>query len=140
MNKVAIPVGVTAFLGLGASYYAAPTKFAAIDRCLQSGRAWEYRTNRCQALPAGPVDRIIVDKSDRRLQAFRGDTLVREFRVALGRGGLAPKQRRLVRVPEGAYLITESNAEPLPPTLRIATANEQLAAAQAPGSIRATIS
>jgi len=110
-RRWAIAVGAAAILGLGAFYYSGSTQFAAIDHCLQSGRAWEYRTNRCQAVPAGPVDRMIVDKSDRRLQAFRDGELVREFRVALGSGGLAPKQRQGDgRVPEGAYLITYHNA------------------------------
>ena len=41
-----------------------------------------------------PIDRILVDKSQRRLFAYRNGELIREIRVALGRGGLAPKRRQ----------------------------------------------
>lgn len=110
-RRIALTVGLIAILGLGAFYYSGSTRFAAIDRCLASNQAWEYRANRCVALPAGPVDRLLVDKSARRLLAYRNGIVVREFRVALGRGGLAPKQRQGDgRVPEGSYRITFHNA------------------------------
>jgi len=100
-----------ALIGLGAFTLPASKAFASIDRCLNSGRAWDYRASRCQSLPAGPIDYILVDKSDHRMQAFYEGKLIREFRVALGRGGLAPKQEQGDgRVPEGQYLITFHNA------------------------------
>jgi murein L,D-transpeptidase YafK len=44
------------------------------------------------------------------MRAYRGNTLLREFRVALGRGGLAPKvQQGDGRVPEGEYVIDTRN-------------------------------
>jgi murein L,D-transpeptidase YafK len=56
------------------------------------------------------VDTLHVDKSERRLSAYQGGKLVRAFRVALGRGGLLPKQRQGDgRVPEGRYLIDTRN-------------------------------
>ena len=111
MNKPqAFLVGTVAILALGAAYFPGSKKFAAIDRCLESGRAWNYRAAHCELIPAGPVDRLIVDKSERMLMAYRGGELVREFRVALGRGGVAPKRRQGDgRVPEGAYLIIFHN-------------------------------
>lgn len=54
--------------------------------------------------------RLVVDKSEHRLRAYRGDALLREFRVALGRGGLAPKaQQGDGLVPEGDYTIDTRN-------------------------------
>lgn len=127
-------IAASALGGIAAASRAKP--YAAIDRCLNSGAAWDYRGSRCHALPAGPVDRILVDKSDRRLQAFRDGKLVREFRVALGRGGLAPKQKQGdARVPEGSYQITYHNAASrYHLSLRIGYPSEaQLAAAQEAG-------
>ncbi|HEV2044173.1 MAG TPA: L,D-transpeptidase family protein [Sphingomicrobium sp.] len=134
--RLAIPIGVIAVLGLGAFYLPASKHYAAIDRCLASGGAWGYQGRRCAAVPAGPVDRILVDKSDRRLLAYRGGILIREFRVALGRGGLGPKRRQGDgRVPEGEYLITFHNAaSAFHRSLRIGyPTDEQLAAAQQAG-------
>ena len=57
-----------------------------------------------------PIDRIFVDKSRRTLSVYRNGQLVRTFRVALGKGGLAPKVRQGDnRVPEGEYRITGRN-------------------------------
>ncbi len=110
-KRIALAVGLIAILGLGAFYFPGSTRFAAIDRCLASNQAWDYRANRCVALPSGPVDRLLVDKSARRLLAYRNGIVVREFRVALGRGGVAAKQRQGDgRVPEGSYRITFHNA------------------------------
>ncbi len=85
-------------------------KYAAIDSCLEGGSAWNYRSSSCEPTPAGPVDLIHVDKSDHMMAVYRAGRLIREFRVALGRGGLGPKQRQGDgRVPEGRYLITAHN-------------------------------
>ena len=87
-----------------------PDKYAAIDSCLEAGRAWNYRSAACAPTATGPVDRIVVDKSQHWMSVYRGGRLVREFRVALGRGGLGPKQRQGDgRVPEGLYRITAHN-------------------------------
>lgn len=54
--------------------------------------------------------RLVVDKRDHWMRAYRGNTLLREFRVALGRGGLAPKvQQGDGLVPEGEYVIDTRN-------------------------------
>ena len=37
------------------------------------------------------VDRILVDKSEHRMDVFRANQLLRTFSVALGAGGLGPK-------------------------------------------------
>lgn len=86
------------------------SKFDAIDRCLKSGAAWNYRTSICQQADPGPVDLIRVYKRDHWMAVYRNGQIVREFFVALGRGGLAPKMRwGDGRVPEGVYPITAHN-------------------------------
>jgi murein L,D-transpeptidase YafK len=96
--------------GLLAGCAVTQDKFGAIDSCLETGRAWNYRTARCESVANGPVDMIVVDKSMHWLSAYRNGRLIREFRVALGRGGLGPKQRQGDgKVPEGVYRITGHN-------------------------------
>jgi murein L,D-transpeptidase YafK len=86
------------------------SEYPAIDGCLDGGRAWNYRSNRCEQSDPGPVDLIRVDKSEHRMTAFRKGIPVREFRVALGRGDPGPKrQQGDGRVPEGSYRIAGHN-------------------------------
>ncbi len=101
---LAIPV-------LLAGYAARSSTYSKIDRCLaQPDSAWNYRTNECTPAAAGPVDRIYVDKSEHWMAVYRGGQIIREFRVALGRGGLKPKERAGDgRVPEGMYTISAHN-------------------------------
>lgn len=114
MNKrLAVMLSVAALATLALAAFALPgkTHFAAIDQCLADNRAWDYRAKRCDPLPAGPIDRILVDKSERTLATYRDGQLVRAFRVAIGSGGLAAKQRQGDgRVPEGTFRITFHNA------------------------------
>lgn len=85
-------------------------QYASIDSCLEGGQAWNYRIARCERSADGPVDLIRVDKSAHLMSVYRGGQLVREFRVALGRGGPQPKmQQDDGRVPEGTYRITAHN-------------------------------
>jgi len=87
------------------------SSYAAIDGCLaQAGAAWNYRFARCEPAATGPVDRIVVEKSQHWMTVYREGRIVREFRVALGRGGLQPKERAGdERVPEGEYTIDGHN-------------------------------
>ena len=68
---------------------------------------------RSEAIPAVVrIDRIRVDKSDHLMTVFAADRQVRSFKVALGRGGLAPKERQGDgRVPEGIYRIMDRNPQ-----------------------------
>ena len=85
-------------------------EYSAIDGCLETGQAWNYRSSRCEQSALGPVDLIRVDKSAHLMSVYRKGRLVREFRVALGRGGLGAKvQQGDGRVPEGSYRITAHN-------------------------------
>ena len=62
-------------------------------------------------LPSGArADRILVEKSARRMTLFQGGAVLRVYHVALGRGGPAPKRREGDnRVPEGTYSIDSRN-------------------------------
>ena len=52
------------------------------------------------------ADRIVVEKSARRLTLFRGPTLLKSYRVALGRAPIGPKEQEGdQRTPEGIYRI-----------------------------------
>ncbi len=62
---------------------------------------------RCGILCA---DRVIVNKSARELLLLRGESVLRRYRVALGREPLGPKQiEGDGRTPEGAYRIDGRN-------------------------------
>jgi murein L,D-transpeptidase YafK len=52
------------------------------------------------------VDRVIVLKREHKLLLLKGDSIVKTFAIAIGRGGLAPKQQQGDhRTPEGLYEI-----------------------------------
>ena len=54
----------------------------------------------------GPADRILVDKSERRLQLLRGHRVLRTYRVALGVNPVGHKEvEGDSRTPEGEYRI-----------------------------------
>jgi murein L,D-transpeptidase YafK len=56
------------------------------------------------------VDRVVVNKKDHKLLLMNGDTVVRSYSVALGRGGLGPKQQQGDhKTPEGVYRIDFRN-------------------------------
>lgn len=56
--------------------------------------------------PEAKSDRVIVEKSARRLTLFRGRTLLKSYRVALGRAPIGAKQQEGdQRTPEGLYRI-----------------------------------
>jgi len=58
----------------------------------------------------GPADRLLVDKSERRLYLMRDGAVLRSYRVALGREPAGPKRRAGDgRTPEGVYTITGLN-------------------------------
>ena len=58
------------------------------------------------------VDRVVVEKRDHRLTLWSGGAAWKTYRVALGRGGLAPKTRQGDDlVPEGFYRIDARNAQ-----------------------------
>jgi murein L,D-transpeptidase YafK len=89
-----------------------PSIYAAADHCLDARNSWNYRANACEPAPAGPVDRVFVDKSDHWMAVYRAGRIIREFRVALGVGGLRAKsQVGDGRIPEGLYTISAHNPD-----------------------------
>lgn len=59
----------------------------------------------------GPIDRIVVEKSARRMLLFQGGVQVREYRVALGFSPVGDKSRQGDgRTPEGLFHINRRNA------------------------------
>ena len=58
------------------------------------------------AQTSGKVDSIVIFKKDHVMQLLAGGKVIRTYKVALGSGGLAPKQHEGdARTPEGQYLI-----------------------------------
>jgi murein L,D-transpeptidase YafK len=64
-------------------------------------------------LPASQkADSILILKKDHVLELLAGGRIIKTYKVALGRGGLAPKEREGdARTPEGHYLIDSRNAD-----------------------------
>lgn len=56
------------------------------------------------------ADRILIEKSVRRLTLFQGSEIIASYPVSFGRGGLAPKRREGDKLtPEGEYTISGRN-------------------------------
>ncbi|MFZ1086322.1 MAG: L,D-transpeptidase family protein [Terracidiphilus sp.] len=64
-----------------------------------------------QKTPPGKADSILILKKEHLLELFAGGKVIRTYKVALGTGGLAPKERQGDgRTPEGHYIIDAKNA------------------------------
>src|SRR5271165_5269983 len=58
------------------------------------------------------IDSVLILKKDHVLELLANGKVVRTYKVALGRGGLAPKEREGdARTPEGHYVIDARNAD-----------------------------
>ena len=56
------------------------------------------------------ADSILILKKDHLLELLKGGKVIRTYKVALGRGGLAPKEKEGdERTPEGHYIIDSRN-------------------------------
>jgi len=63
------------------------------------------------AIPLPTADSLLVIKHDHTLTLLRDGQPIKQYRVALGRGGLGPKQQAGDnKVPEGTYRIVSRNA------------------------------
>jgi murein L,D-transpeptidase YafK len=70
-----------------------------------------YAHHNWNPLPANTtIDRIVVEKSARKLSIFRGDTKLKTYRIALGRCPLGAKEQEGdMKTPEGVYQIDYRN-------------------------------
>lgn len=74
--------------------------------------AWMvYSRHLSHPLPADAhVTRMVVEKEAHRLTLYDGARVLKSYRISIGRGGLAPKEKEGDgRVPEGTYQIIEHN-------------------------------
>src|SRR5579863_5343638 len=67
----------------------------------------------CQPAPTPQkADSILILKKDHLLELLKNGRVIRTYKVALGQGGLAPKEREGDgRTPEGHYIIDSRNAQ-----------------------------
>jgi murein L,D-transpeptidase YafK len=72
-----------------------------------------YAHHNWHPLPAGTtIDRIVVEKSRKRLSIFRDGKQVKGYRIALGRNPLGAKQQEGdMKTPEAMYKIDSRNAQ-----------------------------
>ena len=72
-----------------------------------------YAHHNWNPLPVGTtINRIVVEKSARRLSVFRNGNQVKVYRIALGRNPLGPKQEEGdMKTPEGIYQIDGRNRQ-----------------------------
>jgi murein L,D-transpeptidase YafK len=64
-----------------------------------------------QPAVAQKVDSVLILKKDHVMELLAGGKVIRSYKVALGQGGLAPKDRQGDgRTPEGHYVIDARNA------------------------------
>jgi hypothetical protein len=62
--------------------------------------------------PHTTIDRIVVEKSVRKLSIFRGDKRLKAYRIALGQNPVGPKQEEGdMKTPEGIYQIDSRNPQ-----------------------------
>jgi murein L,D-transpeptidase YafK len=88
----------------------ATRRWKGVALCLAVGCLLGLGHTQQAALPA-KIDSLLILKKDHVLQLIAGGKVVRTYRVALGTGGLAPKQREGdARTPEGHYIIDNRNA------------------------------
>jgi murein L,D-transpeptidase YafK len=98
--------------------------------CMQSATVWAGATRRwegvvsllavgClllispgqQAPTPTKADFVLILKKDHVMELLAGGKVIRTYKVAIGQGGLAPKEREGdARTPEGRYIIDSQNA------------------------------
>ena len=72
-----------------------------------------YAHHNWHPLPVGTtIERIVVEKSAKRLSIFGGGNQVKSYRIALGRNPVGAKQKEGdMKTPEGIYKIDSRNAQ-----------------------------
>ena len=87
--------------------------FSFVAIALLLGGVWIYAHQVWNPLPTGTtIDRILVEKSARRLSIFRDGKKLKSYRVALGRNPIGAKEQEGdMKTPEGLYWIDWRNPE-----------------------------
>lgn len=80
--------------------------FFEMNRLFQVGAVIVLGALSIIAIPQQKVDRVLVLKSQHRLLLLNGQTVIKAYAVAIGRGGTSPKQQQGDhKTPEGLYRI-----------------------------------
>jgi murein L,D-transpeptidase YafK len=81
-----------------------------MNRAIQVGILLTAFVSSALPTPQQKATRILVLKKEHKMELFSGETVIKTYTVALGRGGLAPKQRQGDHLtPEGLYQIDRRN-------------------------------
>ena len=80
---------------------------------LLTANVYAYAHHNWNPLPAGTkIDRILVEKSARRLSVFAGGHKLKSYPIALGRSPVGAKEQEGdMRTPEGIYTIDSRNSQ-----------------------------
>jgi len=94
-----------------ASFLSVKLKIAIAILIVSAGAIFFYSHHHSNALPAGTiVDRILVEKGERKLSIFRGGRKLKSYQVALGGNPVGAKEQEGDRkTPEGVYRIDHRN-------------------------------
>jgi murein L,D-transpeptidase YafK len=83
-----------------------------MNRAIQVGVLLTAFVSSALAIPQQKATRVLVLKNEHKMQLFSGETVIKTYTVALGRGGLAPKQRQGDHLtPQGLYQIDRRNQD-----------------------------
>jgi murein L,D-transpeptidase YafK len=81
-----------------------------MNRAIQVGILLIVFVSSALPTPQQKATRVLVLKKEHKMELFSGETVIKTYTVALGRGGLAPKQRQGDHLtPEGLYQIDHRN-------------------------------
>ena len=88
-------------------------KFIALSIATCAFALYLYAHHNWHPLRAGTmIDRIVVEKSAKRLSIFRDGNQIKHYRIALGRNPVGAKQEEGdMKTPEGIYKIDNRNAQ-----------------------------
>jgi murein L,D-transpeptidase YafK len=81
-----------------------------MNRAIQVGILLVVFVSSALPTPQQKATRVLVLKKEHKMELLSGETVIKTYTVALGRGGLAPKQRQGDHLtPEGLYQIDHRN-------------------------------
>jgi murein L,D-transpeptidase YafK len=88
-------------------------KIIALSVAICAFAVYFYAHHNWHPLPTGTtIDRIVVEKSAKRLSIFGGGNQIKIYRIALGRNPVGAKQEEGdMKTPEGIYKIDSRNAQ-----------------------------